>query len=350
MPRSVPVCRSRSGCHPLSPVLLPFSGSLSVALCLPLSVSPSPCVPARSCLSVCLSVCLSASASRRLGSVSLNLHLFLSLSLLTPGLPRVLWLWPWLPRLRRPAVSRGVGACECLCVCPCACMSLVRSLRKVLCLEGGVGARGASVGRRGGADELWFTALVAPGGFGHRAGAGQDGRSGPRLGCAQARRRLRGPRAPAGPRGHAALSSEALGGGEVAEGRGGLRAGAGLEGPRVGERPDLRAPHPTAPLTPAQPSPAQPTPDPPQVCRAGCCGSRVPGPGSPVVPRAGPGRAGAGRGWRCAGRGAASAGHTAAGSPVAGRAAQVQRALRGELRPAGPSGRSEGKAGAAQGS
>ena len=59
---------------------------------------------------------------------------------LTPGLPRVLWLWPWLPRLRRPAVSRGVGACECLCVCPCACMSLVRSLRKVLCLEGGVGA------------------------------------------------------------------------------------------------------------------------------------------------------------------------------------------------------------------
>lgn len=327
---------------PLS-FLLPFSGSLSVALCLPVSVSPSPCVPARSCLSVCLS----ASASRRLGSVSLNLHLFLSLSLLTPGLPRVLWLWPWLPRLRRPAVSRGVGACECLCVCPCACMSLVRSLRKVLCLEGGVGARGASVGRRGGADELWFTALVAPGGFGHRAGAGQDGRSGPRLGCAQARRRLRGPRAPAGPRGHAALSSEALGGGEVAEGGGGLRAGAGLEGPRVGERPDLRAPH----ATPAQPSPAHARP------AAGMPGRllRVQGPGSrkPCGPpgRAGPGGCWPGRGGgRCAGRGAASAGHTAAGSPVAGRAAQVQRALRGELRPAGPSGRSEGKAGAAQGS
>ena len=99
----MPVCLSRSGCHPLSPVRLPLSVSLSVARCLPLSVSPSPCVPARSCLSVCLS--LSASASRRLGSVSLNLHLFLSLSLLTPGLPRVLWLWPWLPRLRRPAVS-----------------------------------------------------------------------------------------------------------------------------------------------------------------------------------------------------------------------------------------------------
>ena len=211
----MPVCLSRSGCHPLSPVRLPLSVSLSVARCLPLSVSPSPCVPARSCLSVCLS--LSASASRRLGSVSLNLHLFLSLSLLTPGLPRVLWLWPWLPRLRRPAVSRGVGACECLCVCPCACTSLVCSLRKVLCLEGGVGARGASGGRRGGAGRTssWFTALVAPGGFGHRAGAGQDGRSGPRLGCAQARRRLRGPRAPAGPearelRGHVALSSEGL--------------------------------------------------------------------------------------------------------------------------------------------
>ena len=270
-----------------SPVLrLSVSRSVSPSLCLSLPVC------ACALVSVCLSVCLSASASRRLGSVSLNLHLFLSLSLLTPGLPRVLWLWPWLPRLRRPAVSRGVGACECLCVCPCACMSLVRSLRKVLCLEGGVGARGASVGRRGGADELWFTALVAPGGFGHRAGAGQDGRSGPRLGCAQARRRLRGPRAPAGPRGHAALSSEALGGGEVAEGRGGLRAGAGLEGPRVGERPDLRAPHPTAPLTPPQPSPAQPSPRPTRRRHAGPAAA---GPGS-RVPEAlwspGPGRAG----------------------------------------------------------
>lgn len=202
----------------------PLSVSRSPSLCqslgvsLSLSLPPRVCLRARVCLSVCLS--LSASASRRLGSVSLNLHLFLSLSLLTPGLPRVLWLWPWLPRLRRPAVSRGVGACECLCVCPCACTSLVCSLRKVLCLEGGVGARGASGGRRGGAGRTssWFTALVAPGGFGHRAGAGQDGRSGPRLGCAQARRRLRGPRAPAGPearelRGHVALSSEGLGGG-----------------------------------------------------------------------------------------------------------------------------------------
>ena len=357
----MPVCLSRSGCHPLSPVRLPLSVSLSVARCLPLSVSPSPCVPARSCLSVCLS--LSASASRRLGSVSLNLHLFLSLSLLTPGLPRVLWLWPWLPRLRRPAVSRGVGACECLCVCPCACTSLVCSLRKVLCLEGGVGARGASGGRRGGAGRTssWFTALVAPGGFGHRAGAGQDGRSGPRLGCAQARRRLRGPRAPAGPearelRGHVALSSEGLGGGvggggvgglggrrggeggEVAEGGGGLRAGPGLEGPRVGERQDLRpasplrAPHPTPP----HPTPPHPTPDPPQACRAGCSGSGVPGPGSPVVPRAGPGgcwpgvavcggRSGVGRphGRRDSGRGSCSS--SAARAPWRAAAGWAER-------------------------
>ena len=356
----MPVCLSRSGCHPLSPVRLPLSVSLSVARCLPLSVSPSPCVPARSCLSVCLS--LSASASRRLGSVSLNLHLFLSLSLLTPGLPRVLWLWPWLPRLRRPAVSRGVGACECLCVCPCACTSLVCSLRKVLCLEGGVGARGASGGRRGGAGRTssWFTALVAPGGFGHRAGAGQDGRSGPRLGCAQARRRLRGPRAPAGPearelRGHVALSSEGLGGGVGGGmgwgGWGGGGAGRGerwRRGAAASERgrawrvPGWESaktsapPHPSAPLTPPHPTPPHPTPDPPQACRAGCSGSRVPGPGSPVVPRAGPGgcwpgvavcggRSGVGRphGRRDSGRGSCSS--SAARAPWRAAAGWAER-------------------------
>ena len=113
------------GCHPLSPVRLPLSVSLSVALCLPLSGSPSLGVPARSCLSVCLHLHLHL-PSRRLGSLSLNLHLFPSLSLLTPGLPSlplapashgwVLWLWPWLTSLRRPAVSLGVGARECVCV------------------------------------------------------------------------------------------------------------------------------------------------------------------------------------------------------------------------------------------
>lgn len=99
----------------------------SVALCLRLSGSPSLGVPARSCLSVCVHLHLHLHLpSRRLGSLSLNLHLFASLSLLTPGLPSlplapashgwVLWLWPWLTSLRRPAVSLGVGACECVCV------------------------------------------------------------------------------------------------------------------------------------------------------------------------------------------------------------------------------------------
>ena len=72
-----------------------------------------------------------------------------------------------------------------------------------------------------------------------------------------------------------ALSSEGLGGGvggggvgglggrrggeggEVAEGGGGLRAGPGLEGPRVGERQDLR---PASPLRAPHPTPPHPTP------------------------------------------------------------------------------------------
>lgn len=103
---------------------------------------------------------------------------------------------------------------------------------------------------------------------------------------------------------------------------GGPRAGWCLEGPRVGERQDLGAPHSTLPATP----PGRHT------------RPAAPGPGSPVVPRAGPavcwpwGGRGAGAG---AGRGAACAGPRAAGSPVAGGAAQVQRALRGELESCG---------------
>lgn len=103
---------------------------------------------------------------------------------------------------------------------------------------------------------------------------------------------------------------------------GGPRAGWCLEGPRVGERQDLGAPHSTLPATP----PGRHT------------RPAAPGPGSPVVPRAGPavcwpwGVGGAGAG---AGRGAACAGPRAAGSPVAGGAAQVQRALRGELESCG---------------
>ena len=47
--------------------------------------------------------------------------------------------------------SSGVGACECLCVCLCACLWLICSLRNVEGLAWG--QRGASVVRRGGAEE-----------------------------------------------------------------------------------------------------------------------------------------------------------------------------------------------------
>ena len=129
-----------------------------------------------------------------------------------------------------------------------------------------------------------------------------------------------------------------LGGRRGGKGGGGLRAGPGLEGPRVGERQDLRpasplrAPHPTPP----HPTPPHPTPDPPQACRAGCSGSRVPGPGSPVVPRAGPGgcwpgvavcggRSGVGRphGRRDSGRGSCSS--SAARAPWRAAAGWAER-------------------------
>ena len=60
-----------------------------------------------------------------------------------PSLSQVLWLW--LTSLRRRAV-------DCLCVCPCDCLSLVCSLRKVVCLSGGVGERGGGLGRAKGRD------------------------------------------------------------------------------------------------------------------------------------------------------------------------------------------------------
>ena len=46
------------------------------------------------------------------------------------------------------------------------------------------GARGATVGQRGGADTLRSTTLVAHHVFSHWAGAGQDGLFRPQLGCA----------------------------------------------------------------------------------------------------------------------------------------------------------------------
>ena len=84
------------------------------------------------------------------------------------------------------------------------------------------------------------------------------------------------------------------------------------------------------------PTPPHPTPDPPQACRAGCSGSRVPGPGSPVVPRAGPGgcwpgvavcggRSGVGRphGRRDSGRGSCSS--SAARAPWRAAAGWAER-------------------------
>ena len=144
----------------LSPLSVSRLLSLCHSLCVSLSLSLPPCV----CVCVCvyarvhvrLSVCLYLPLAV-LESVSEPSSLSASVSPDTrppvrssgPGLSQILWLW--LTSLRRPPVS-------CLCACPCACLSLVCSLRKVVCLAGGVGARGSSVGRRGGAEALGWTA------------------------------------------------------------------------------------------------------------------------------------------------------------------------------------------------
>ena len=88
--RCVTGCASVSVSDPMPsslPCLL-FAVSLSLALCLPLSLPPCVCVCvcAHAHASVCLSICISLSQS---WSLSLNFHLFLPLSLLTPGGPSV---------------------------------------------------------------------------------------------------------------------------------------------------------------------------------------------------------------------------------------------------------------------
>ena len=97
LPRDLPL-RCVTGCASVSvsdpmPSSLPcllFAVSLSLALCLPLSLAPCVCVCVCVCThahaSVCLSICFSLSQS---WSLSLNFHLFLPLSLLTPGGPSV---------------------------------------------------------------------------------------------------------------------------------------------------------------------------------------------------------------------------------------------------------------------
>lgn len=93
--RSVPVCLCWLGCHPLSvsvysfltlhPRLLCVSVSPSMPLCV--SVHVRVCMRTFICLSACISLCSPS-------SLSLILHLFLPLCLLTPGLPSFLWPWP----------------------------------------------------------------------------------------------------------------------------------------------------------------------------------------------------------------------------------------------------------------
>ena len=168
---------------------------LSPVCCLSVTRSVSPSVSASLCVCVCVCVC--ARAHMRL-SVCLYLPLAVlesvsELSSLSasvspdtrrpvrssgPSLSQVLWLW--LTSLRRRAV-------DCLCVCPCDCLSLVCSLRKVVCLSGGVGERGGgSVGRRGGTEALgrtappWLLVGLGTGQVSGRMGAQGPGWAAPR--------------------------------------------------------------------------------------------------------------------------------------------------------------------------
>ena len=129
---------------------------LSVTRSVSLSLSLPPCVCVYVCVCVCVCDCVHVSLSVCL---YLPLTVFecvsepssLSASVSPDSQPPIRsFLWPWpltgamalAEELAPAAVSLRVGACECLCVCPCACLWLICSLRKVVCLVGGVGARG----------------------------------------------------------------------------------------------------------------------------------------------------------------------------------------------------------------
>ena len=189
--------------------------------------------------------------------------------------------------LRRPAVS-------CLCVCPCACLSLICSLRKVECLAGFVGARGASVGRRGRAEEYrWTVPPWLPVGLGTGQMMGRMGAQGP--GCAAPR--------PAG--GSEAHGLQGVGGGAgsqtppgrvalISDRDGGRPGSQSAAGP--GEAQGGRAPRP--------PSPSAHPPRPRTQARPACrWGSRKPsGPLDLARPLLAMGwRCWAGGGWRCSG-------------------------------------------------
>ena len=179
----MPVCLLRSDTI-LSPVSLAFS------VCQWLCVSLSLCLPV--CVGLCACVCAHVSVSHlRSSSLSLNLHLFLALCLLILGLPPFLWPWP-LTGAMTLALADEFELALCLtwpgCVQVSVCLSVCLPVTCLPSQEGPVlggrcGELRASVGRRGGADTLWWTRLVAPHTFLHWAGARQDGHSRPWLCC-----------------------------------------------------------------------------------------------------------------------------------------------------------------------
>ena len=308
--RCVTVCASVSISERMpSPVPCP---SPALRLSVSRSVSPSLCLSLPVCACALVSVCLSVSVCICLAPswecVSEPSSLSVSVS----------------PDPRPPtgamavALAAALAPAGCLpwrgCLRVSVCLSVCLHVARLLPPEGPVlgGRRGGKggLGRakgRGGADELlvhraggsrW---LWAPGrcraGWALRATAGlrtgpqeaqrTAGPSGPRS------QRAPGPRGPEQRRpwwgGGGGVGGRRGGeGGEVAEGGGGLRAGPGLEGPRVGERQDLR---PASPLRAPHPTPPHPTP-PHARSAAGMPGRllRVRGPGS-RKPRGPPGRA-----------------------------------------------------------
>ena len=232
------------------------------------------------------------------------------------------------------ALADEVATAGCqLSVCLSVCLPVARLLSQEGCVlvRRRGGKVGASVGRRGGAEALGWTAppwLPVGLGIGQvsgRMGAQGPGWAAPRPAGGSEARGLRGSGSGGAesqtPPGRVALGSQRN------RGRPGSQSAAGPGEAWRGGRRDLRAP--------------QPTPQAPHACT----------PGMPLgVPEAlraaEPGQAFAGRGVAVFGGVAALAGG------VWSRVVRLKYSARphGEVRPAGPTGRSERKGGTAQGS
>ena len=232
------------------------------------------------------------------------------------------------------ALADEVATAGCrLSVCLSVCLPVARLLSQEGCVlvRRRGGKVGASVGRRGGAEALgwtappWLLVGLGTGQVSGRMGAQGPGWVAPRpTGGSEAR----GPRGSGGgraesqtPPGRMALGSERD------RGRPGSPSAAGPGEARGGGRQDLRAPQPT-PQAPCARTPGMPL-------------------GVPEALRAAePGQAFAGRGVAVFGGVAALAGR------VWSRVVRLKYSAcpHGEVRPAGPTGRSERKGGAAQGS